>query len=77
MNSGCSNYKTPRILKMCKSFSIAEIVMSCRARHFVDLFRVVYKALRINLSLFFKASPTHLFILEITFHESHQDIFFA
>ena len=61
MNSGCSNYKTPRILKMCKSFSIAEIVMSCRARHFVDLFRVVYKALRINLSLFFKASPTPSF----------------
>lgn len=61
MNSGCSNYKNPRILKMCKSFSIAEIVMSCRARHFVDLFRVVYKALRINLSLFFKASPTPSF----------------
>ena len=46
---------------MCKSFSIAEIVMSCRARHFLDLFRVVYKALRINLSLFFKASPTPSF----------------
>ena len=65
MNSGRSNYKTPRILKMCKSFSIAEIVMSCRARHFSDLF--AYKAL----------SPAPSFHLEITFHKSYQDIFFA
>ena len=40
-------------------------------------FRVVYKALRINLSLFSKASPTSSFHLEITFHKSRikRDIF--